>query len=161
MKNKSTSTNERTLKEYPNVTYWLEGRQVMGWGNLILTTERLIFLNRIADMPEWQAKKLQQLSQKDDFAGIVEFTLKLHKKNFQIPLSSVTRVRTGVYAFFPFPKLCMRIQYLTPKKNLMETGFWFRIPILKGLVQLELTLVLGWIFAVRSAVKKKKSLSPE
>ncbi len=43
MENKSSSTKEHVLKEYPNVTYWLEGNAVQGWCNLILTSERLIF----------------------------------------------------------------------------------------------------------------------
>ncbi|MBI2831930.1 MAG: hypothetical protein HYX79_06715 [Chloroflexi bacterium] len=155
MKNEPTSTKERVIKEYPNVTYWLDGRKIMGWGNLILTTERLIFLNRV--VPEdWQTEKLQELNREGDFDKITEFALKLHKKNFQVPLASVTGVRMGVFSLIPIPKLCMRIQYQTARKKLVETGFWFRIPILKGLFQLEPPLVQGWINAVRAAVKKKQ-----
>lgn len=145
---------EQTIKEYPNVTYWLEGRQVLGWGNLILTNERLLFLNRIPELPDWQAEQARKLSAEGDFSKMVDFTLKLHKKNFQIPLSSITVVRMGVFTYIPLPKLCLRIQYLTPKRNQAETGFWFRIPILKGFVEIELQLVLGWIFSIKSAVKK-------
>jgi amino acid transporter len=155
MGNKSSSTEERVFKEYPNLSLWLQGNMAQGAGNLILTAERLIFLNRVA-LEEWQLEKVQQLSREGDFDKVVEFSLKLHKKNFQILLSDVTNVRMGLFSLLPLPRLCMRIQHLTKKDNLVETSFGFRIPLLKGLVELEITLVMGWITAVKTAVKRRQ-----
>jgi len=146
---------EQVIKEYPNVTYWLDGNAVQGLGNLILTSERLIFLNRI-DLKDWQLEKVQQLSRGGDLDKVIEFSLKLDKKNFQIQLAYVTNARMGLYSLLPFPRLCMRVQHLTKKQNLAETSFWFRIPLLKGLVELEIVLVMGWISAVNAAAKKKQ-----
>jgi hypothetical protein len=153
MNNKPSSIKERVLKEYPNVTYWLEGRQVMGWGNLILTTERLIFLNRI-DMVEWQAEKAQQLFKEGNLDKIVDFSLGLHKKNFQIPLSSLAGCKMGMASYFPFPRICMRLLYSPGKKSQADTNFLFRIPILKGIFQLEIVLVWSWIRDVRTALAR-------
>jgi hypothetical protein len=152
MSDKPQTSEERVIREYPNVTIWLEGNKVEGWGNLILTSERLIFLNRVV-LEEWQMQKVREFSQNPDLQKILDFSMKLHKKNFEIPLSQVVRARVGIYGFVPIPKMCMRIDHLTRKDNFMTTGFWFRIPFLKGLVQLELTLVWGWVNAVNSAIK--------
>jgi hypothetical protein len=35
----------------------------------------------------------------------------------------------------------------------METGFWFRIPLYKGLTHVELGIILGWVRAIKAAVK--------
>lgn len=146
---------EQVIKEYPNVTYWLEGNVVRGVGNLILTSERLIFLNRV-DLQEWQIEKARQLSSNEDLDKVIEFSLKLHKKNFQLPLDNVINARMGSYPFYLFPRLCMRIQHFTRKQELAETSFWFRIPLLKGLVELEIVLVTLWIRAVNAAAKEKQ-----
>jgi len=153
---KQTNGVEIFLREYPNVTYWLKGRQVLGAGNLILTTRRLIFLNRVA-LADWQLDKIRELSEAG-FHQLTDFALKLHKNNFQIPLERISGVRLGLFPMFPFPRLCMRVHHQGPRKKSvpMETGFWFRIPILKGLVQLEITLVMGWIRAVKQATRARR-----
>jgi hypothetical protein len=153
MGNKQKTNEERVIREYPNVTYWLDGSRAEGLGNLILTSKRLIFLNRVA-LEDWQMEKVRELSQDPDLQKILDFSMKLHKKNFEIPLSQVVRARMGILGFLPFPKLCMRIDHMTRRDNFEVTGFWFRIPILKGLVQLEITLVWGWINAVNAALKE-------
>jgi hypothetical protein len=147
---------EVVLREYPSVTYWLKGRQALGAGNLILTTRRLIFLNRVA-LADWQLDRIRELSEAG-FDQLADFVLKLHKNNFQIPLERVSSIRLGLFSMFPFPRLCMRVHYRGPRKRSvpMETGFWFRIPILKGLVQLEITLVLRWIRAVKQAARARQ-----
>jgi hypothetical protein len=155
MANKSPEIKEPVIKEYPNVSIWLVANMAQGYGNLVLTSERLMFLNQVA-LEEWQLKKAQQLSREGDFNKVVEFTMKLHKNNFQIPLSSVTKVKMGLFSLIPMPRLCMRIHYLTKKDKPAETSFAFRIPLLKGLVELELTLIMAWISAVKAAVKAKQ-----
>jgi uncharacterized membrane protein YsdA (DUF1294 family) len=160
MGNKSVSTKECVIREYPNIAFWLEGNAVRGSGNLILTSDRLIFLNRIV-AEEWQLEEIRQLSSEEDFNKIVEFSLKLHKKNFQIPLADVTNVRMGLCSLFPFLRVCVRIYHLTRKANEAETSFWFRIPLFKGLFQFEITLVMGWIGAIKAAAKmKQKTTTP-
>ena len=60
---------EVVLREYPNATFWLEGRQPMGAGNLILTTRRLVFLHRVG-LADSQIEKIQELSK----AGVSQLT---------------------------------------------------------------------------------------
>ena len=154
MEDKSQSTEEQVIREYPNRTFWLEGKKLSGMGNLILTNKRLIFLNLVA-LEESQMKEAQQLLKENDLNKTIQHAIKLHKKNFQIPLSSITRVRMEMYKIFPFPRLCMRIRYLK-NGNPIDIGFWFRIPLLMGFKELEITLVAGWIYAVKNASEREK-----
>jgi hypothetical protein len=158
MVSKSTSNKEKVIKEYPNLSIWLDGNVVQGYGNLILTNDRLMFLNRVA-LEDWQLEKARELSSENDFNKIVEFTLKLHKKNFQIPLSSVTDIKMGIFSFFPLPRICMRIRHFTKKQNLGETSFGFRIPLLRGFVEMELPLVMLWISAIKAAKEKQQAIT--
>jgi len=148
--------SEEVIKEYPNVTYWLEGRRVLGMGNLILTNERLIFLNRVV-ISEWQTENIRKLAREGATDKLIEFGLALHKKNFQISLPAVIAVKLGLYSLLPFPRVCMRIYYKGAKKKIKTTSFLFRIPLLKGLVQFDITTTGGWIIAINKAVKAKKS----
>ena len=60
MKEEHLTSEEAVIKEYPNYTYWLEGYQLARVGNLILTNERLIFLNLVA-LSKRQAEDFQEL----------------------------------------------------------------------------------------------------
>ena len=157
MKNEQLASKEVVIKEYPHSTRWLEGREVIGAGNLILTNERLIFLNRVA-LTEEQTENLRKLSEGATTSRMIDFALSLHKKNFQVPLSSVTSVRTGLYSILPFPRPCLRIYYRSEKekKRIKTISFMFTIPILKSWFQLEITTVKTWVWIISKAVRYKQ-----
>ena len=77
MAEKARGSRERVIKEYPNTTRWLEGKLTLGVGNLILTTERLVFLNQVV-ANEKHFQRLQQLSQAPA-SRVLEYALTLHK----------------------------------------------------------------------------------
>lgn len=155
MKDEQPISGETALKEYPNSTRWLEGQQIIGVGNLILTNERLVFLHRVAPTNE-QITYLRKLSAGATTNRMLDFALALHKKNFQIPLSSFISVKVGLYSLLPFPRPCLRIFYRSQKKKRVKsTSFMFTIPLLKGFFQLEITTVLGWTWMIKRALKNK------
>jgi len=72
---------ERVLKEYPNSTRLLDGKKVTGIGNLILTTERLVFLHQVT-LDDKQTESLQKLSATAPLSKLLDYTLTLHKKGY-------------------------------------------------------------------------------
>jgi hypothetical protein len=150
-----TDSEERVIKEYPNSTRQLEGQLVMGAGNLILTTERLVFLNQILPK-ERHLQKFQELSEAP-VSRALDYAITLHKNNFQIPLSSVTAARVGLFAYFPIPRFCLRLAYFSDqKRNKIKTAsFMFTISILRGFFQFEVTTVMAWVSAIKKAMKHK------
>ncbi len=159
MKDEQLASEEVVLKEYPRSTHWLEGRQVIGVGNLILTNERLVFLHRAA-LTEEELEYLRKFSQKATTNRMIDLAFTLHKKNFQFPLSSVVSARAGLYSILPFPRPCLRISYRSERKKkemkIKTVSFMFTIPLLKGFFQLEITTVMGWVWIIRKAVRHKQ-----
>ena len=157
MTNKQIVSDEVVLKEYPNSTRWLEGQEVIGVGNLILTNERIVFLHRV-DLSDEELERLQKLSRKVAAREMIDLGLSLHKNNFQFPLSSVTQVKTGLHSLLPFPRPCLRVFYKRGKKkqNIRTASFMFTIPLLKGFFQFEITTVQGWVMFINKAVKQKQ-----
>lgn len=162
MKGEQLASEEVVLKEYPYSTRWLEGQQVIGVGNLILTNERLVFLHRI-ELTDEEGEHLQKFSEKATTQRMIDLALAIHKKNFQVPLTSVISVKTGLYSILPFPRPCLRISYRSKKKRkkLKTISFMFTIPLLKGLVQLEITTVKAWVRIIGEAVRYKQLTVPE
>ena len=157
MKSEYRAYEEVVLKEYPNSTRWVEGQQVIGVGNLILTNERLVFLNRVVLSPR-QTETVQKLSETAKTSKIIDFALTLHKRNFQVPLSSVISANMSRYCLFPFPRPYLRISYRGGSKSKeKDLGFMFTIPLLKGFYQLEVTTVWAWVNIIRKALKAKQS----
>ena len=144
--------DEIIIKEYPNSTRWMEGRNTIGIGNLILTSKRLTFLNRV-ELSDQQIERIQELSAKATTSRLIDYALTLHKMNFQIPLSSVTRVRVGLYSLLPIPRPCLRIFYLGRDKE-EEFSFMFTIPLLKGIYQWEITTVWYWVSVINRALRR-------
>ena len=157
MSDKPAPSKEVVIKEYPNSTRWLEGPQIIGVGNLILTNERLVFLHQVVATNE-QIENLRKLSQEATVNTMVDFALTLHKKNFQIPLSSLIAVKVGLYSLLPLPRPCLRIFYQSQKKKrqIKTASFMFTIPLLKGFFQFELTTVWGWVWLLRRAMRAKQ-----
>lgn len=157
MSDKPAASKEVVIKEYPNSTRWLEGQQVTGVGNLILTNERLVFLHQVVATDE-QIEYLRKLSQGATVNTMVDFALTLYKKNFQIPLSSLISVKVGLHSLLPLPRPCLRIFYRSQKKKgqIKTASFMFTIPLLKGFFQLEITTVWGWVWLIRRAMTAKQ-----
>ncbi len=157
MNDEQLASEEVVLKEYPHSTHWLEGQLVIGIGNLILTTERIVFLHQVA-LSDDETERLRKVSGKSTTKDMIDIGLSLHKKNFQFPLSSVTHVKTGLYSLLPFPRPCLRIFYRSGKKqrNISATSFMFTIPLLKGFFQLEITTVKVWVRLINKAVRYKQ-----
>jgi len=147
---------EVVLKEYPHSTRWMKGQLVIGVGNLILTNERLVFLNGVELSPR-QIEHIRKLSETGKTNKIIDFALTLHKRNFEVPLSSVISANMRRYCLFPFPRPYLSISYRGGSKDKEKTlGFMFTISLLKGFYQLELTTVWAWVQVIRRALKAKK-----
>lgn len=157
MKDEPPISEEVVIKEYPRSTRWLEGQQIIGVGNLILTNKRLVFLNQVILTNE-QIENFRKLSEGVAVNRMTDFVLTLHKKNFQIPLSSLISVKVGLFSLLPFPRPCLRIFYRSQKKKerVKTASFMFTIPLLKGFFQLEITTVLGWVWMIRRAMRAKQ-----
>jgi len=161
MKDEQLASEEVVLKEYPYSTRRMEGQQVIGVGNLILTNERLVFLNRVP-LNEEEVEYLQKFSGKATTKRTIDLALTLHKKNFQVPLSSVTLVKTGLYSILPFPRPCLRISYRSEKKKKIKAvSFMFTIPLWKGWFQLEITTIKAWGRIIKEAVRYKQSTTSQ
>ena len=100
MPDKSSASKEVVIKEYPKSTHWLEGNQVRAVGNLVLTNRRLVFLRQTV-ISQKEVENLQKLSQEASTERLIQFALTLHKKNFQIPLSSIVSAKLGFLSIFP------------------------------------------------------------
>ena len=159
MNDKHLAPEEGVIKEYPKSSRWLKDKQVIGVGNLILTSERLVFLHQVVLSPR-QTENIRKLSQTGKTNKILDFALTLHKRNFQVPLSSVISANMGRYSLFPFPRPYLRIFYRGGSKQKVKTlSFMFTIPLLKGFFQLEITTVKGWARAINKAVRYKQSIT--
>jgi len=156
MKDKQPVSKEVIIKEYPKSTHWLEGNQVKAIGNLILTNERLIFLNQII-LTQEEVEYLQKFSKEATTERLIQLTLTLHKKNFQLPLSSIVSLKMGLYSILPL-RPCLRISYRSEKKKkkIKTVSFMFTLPLLKRLLMSEFP-TLGWVRDVKKAVKAKQS----
>jgi len=128
------------------------GQLVIGVGNLVLTNERLVFLHQIPITGE-EMERLRKLSEKVTSKEMLNYALSLHKKSFQVSLSSVTLVKTGLHSLLPFPRFCLRISYRSEKKKVKTLTFMFTIPLWKGWFQLEITTVMLWVRLIKTAVR--------
>jgi len=154
MKDENRASEEVVIKEYPKSTQWLEGRQVTAVGNLVLTNERLVFLRQVV-LSEKEIETLQQLSKESTASELIQFALNLHKKNFQLPLSSIVSVKMGLYSVLPL-RPCLRVYYKSASKKEKTASFLFTLPLLKRLLMSEFP-TLGWVRAIKKAVKAQKS----
>jgi len=146
-------SDENVVKEYPKSTCWLEDKQVRAIGNLILTDQRLVFLKQV-ELSDKQAEEIRRLATEATTGELIQFALKLHKKNFQLPLSSIVTARMGLLSFFPV-RPYLSVHYLSASKKLKTLDFMFTLPLLKRLMMSEFP-TLGWRNAIKKAVKKEK-----
>ena len=101
MKDESPICEEVVIKGYPRSTRWLEGQQIMGVGNLLLTNERLVFLNQVVLTNE-ESANFRKLSERATVNRMMDFALTLH-------ISSLISVKVGLLSLLPFPRPCLRI----------------------------------------------------
>ena len=157
MSNEQSASKERVIKEHPNITLWLENSQVRAAGNLVLTNERLVFLKQVAPSQK-EIETLQQLSKEARTDKLIQFALGMHKKNFQIPLSSIVTAKTGFHFTFPFLNLRLRLFYRSASKKEKMLTFQLKTPFMKVLFRSE-PLTMEWAGIIKKAVKNKKKLT--
>lgn len=122
------SEKERTIKEYPRNAYLLENKKLVAVGSLILTNKRLLFLHR-SQMASSQKDNLLDTYRQAGFTEAIDYALKLHKSNFQIPLNHIKAAKTSWLRILPLPRFRLIVHYATGKKKaLRELSFWFRVP---------------------------------
>ncbi len=151
---KQASTDEIVAKEYPRYTRWFDGQLEIGVGNLVLTSERLIFLH-LVHVTDEKKETLQKLAKNATTREMLNQAIALHKKNFQFPLSAITSVKTSLHSILPFPRFCLRISHQGEKKKHAEKTltFMFTIPLWKGWFQLEITVVMLWVRLIKAAMR--------
>ena len=153
MNDEQAASEEVVMKEYPEYTYWLEGNQIRAVGNLILTNERLVFLRQVV-LSEKEVETIQEISKESTTEKLLQYALTLHKKNFQIPLSSIASAKLGLVSFFPL-RPCLRVYYRSAGKKVKTMSFMFTLPVLKRLMMSEFP-TLGWVRAIKKAVKAQQ-----
>lgn len=156
MKNEQ-SDSEAVSKEYPKTTYFIEGGQIRAAGNLILTNERLLFLRQVKSLTEKEIQTLRELSQAKNTRKLLQFGLSLHKKNLQVPLSSILSAGMGLLSYFPL-RPYLKVNYITDSRKMKTLGFLFTQPLLKRLLMSDFP-TLGWKSAINRAVKAKRKSS--
>jgi hypothetical protein len=144
---------ETILKEHRRWTRWIEARWMKGEGNLVLTDRRLLFLHRIEGSPEVMAN-IKRLADAP-MTTVLDYALTLNKNNFQLPLSSITRVGIGAFTWLPLPRFCLTVSYLNSKKRVLRTvAFQFRRPISEVIFHPQITTDWGWVKAIKRATKE-------
>jgi len=147
------ASEEAVIKEHRHATYWLEGKQVRAAGNLILTNQRLVFLRQV-NPTEKQTQEIQRLAQEAATSELVQFALKLHKKNLQLPLSSIVTAKMGLLSVFPL-RPCLHVYYQSASKKTKTLSFMFTLPFLKRLMLTDFPTI-GWVNAIKKAVKAER-----
>ena len=146
--------SEQVIKEYPNSTYLLIGNYLDAIGNLILTSERLVFLIR-APLSDEQFEETQRMAQEATANELIDFALTLHKNNFQIPLEKVISAKMGLRSYLPLA-FCLRVFHMGRGRKIKDTSFMFQPPMMKRLMMSEFP-TMGWARAINKAAKKKQS----
>jgi len=144
---------EIVIKQFPNTTYLVEGGEVRAAGNLILTDRRLVFLRQV-NLSQKQAQEIQTLVKESTTSELIQYSLKLNKKNFQLPLSSIVSAKMGLLSIIPI-RPCLRVQYLSASKKIRILTFVFTLPLLKRLMLSEFP-TLSWAHAIGKAVKAER-----
>jgi len=153
MEHSQSDSTETVIKQFPDTTYLVEGAETRAAGNLIMTDRRLLFL-RQANLSQKQAQEIQALVKESTTSKLIQYSLKLHKKNFQLPLSSLVSAKMGLLSFIPI-RPCLRVQYLSNSKKIRPLTFVFSLPLLKRLMLSEFP-TLSWMHAIRKAIKTER-----
>ena len=153
-------TSEEILHEWPKHTIWLE-TGTASRGNLILTSERLVFLKEKVLTENDVAELYRLRERKASVSEEIRFALGLTHKNFQIPLANVIRASLGIYQILPF-RLCLRVHYLTKNRKPRILTFLFTMSFFRRVILKDFP-TLGWWRTINGEVKqlrKRREASP-
>ena len=153
MDSSQSDSTETVIKQFPNTTYLGEGGEVRAAGNLIMTDRRLLFLRQV-NLSQKQAQEIQELAKESTTSELIQHSLKLHKKNFQLPLSSIVTAKMGLLSIIPI-RPCLRVQYLSASKKIRTLTFVFTLPLLKRLMLNEFPTI-SWMQTIRKAIKAER-----
>jgi len=146
----NTLPNEEIIREWPKYTLWMEPNAI-SQGNLILTSERLVFLKEKV-LTEKDIYDLYQMRERGaSVREEIQFALGLQKKNFQIPLEDIIGAGLGRYSLLPF-RLWLHVRYRSGRKEKQLT-FIFTMSLFKRLLLKEFP-TLGWRQAINDEVKR-------
>ena len=148
-----SQADERIIKEHRKWTRWIEGRRLLGEGNLVLTNRRLIFLHRITSSRNVSAS-IKRLADAP-IQSVLDYGLSLNKSNFEVPLSRVTGARIGMRARFPMGRFFLSVSYLDARDRPRRADFQFNVPRLQLFVHSQLLTDWVWVSTIKRAVKAR------
>ncbi len=142
---------EEIIHEWPKYTIWLEANTASR-GNLILTSERLVFLKEKVltenDLTELSLLRERNASVREE----IRFALGLQRKNFQITLEDIIRASLGVYSILPF-RLCLYLHYTGKNHKPRQLTFLFTMSLFKRIILKDFP-TLGWRRTINGEVKR-------
>jgi hypothetical protein len=144
---------ETIIRQHRRWTRLVEGSRPIGEGSLILTNRRLLFLHRIKSSPDVTAsiKKLADAP----IETVLDHALTLHKRSFQIPLTSIMQVGIVTLFGFPFPHFCLSVLYLAGKKLAPYTAaFQFGTSQSDMFSKPQVIVDWSWKRAIRRAIQE-------
>lgn len=120
---------------------------------MVLTNRRLLFLHRIEASPVVTAsiKKLADAP----VETVLNHALTLHKKCFQISLSSIVNTGIGIFAGFPIPHFYLWVTHLKGKNQVINTvAFQFTTTQHGIFFEPQIITDWGWKGAIQRAVRE-------
>ncbi|MCX6011909.1 MAG: hypothetical protein NTV30_00555 [Chloroflexi bacterium] len=145
---------EIIIKQHRHWTHWISVHHKTEQGNLVLTNHRLLFLHKITDSPN-VAASIKELADAP-IETVLNHALTLHKNNFQIPLSSIIRVRTSSVFVFPFPHFYLRVSYRKGKNpTIHNAAFQFVRYKSSKIFHPQIIADWGWMKAIRRTIREK------
>jgi hypothetical protein len=145
------TSDEEIVREWPKYTLWME-TNTASRGNLILTSERLVFLKEKA-LTESDVAELSQLRErKASVREEIRFALGLQRKNFQIPIENIIRAGLSVYSILPF-RLCLNVHYAGKNNKYRRLTFLFTMSFFSRIILKDFP-TLGWWRTINGEVKR-------
>lgn len=146
----NTLPDEEIIREWPKYTLLMEPKAISR-GNLILTSERLVFLKEKV-LTEKDIYTLYQMRERGaSVREEIEFALGLQRKNFQIPLEDIIGAGLGRYSLLPF-RLWLHLRYRSGGKKEKQHTFIFTMSFFKRLILKEFP-TFDWRRAINGEVK--------
>ena len=142
---------EGVVREWPKYSLWLEDNGTHQ-GNLILTTERLVFLKEKELSDEEILKYNSILERGGGVAEELNFVVGMQKKNWALPLGQIKNARISVFQWLPF-RLWLEVDYNTAGKKARTLYFVFTMGLFKRLLLKEFP-TLGWRYTIKDELKR-------
>jgi hypothetical protein len=141
---------ERILREHRQWTRWIDNHGAMHLGGLVLTNRRLIFLHKIESSPHIK-DKIKELADAP-IETVLNYAVTLNRSNFQITLSSISKIKIGVLKWNPFPNACLEVIYYEGK-IVKRASFQFLRPLKHTIFNPQIITDIGWVMAIKRAMK--------